>query len=295
MAMTDNDLTYLLKPGFQYRSPGFFTDNEAEETIWDQLARINSTQAALAVSDEEHERVKSAPLITWLMEELVNDQGLVLDLGCGYGRVAKYLFPQRTFRGWIGLDSSVVMLSKFADLHQKSFFSKPPLLLIKSDIAKIPLPDNAIDYCIVTAVFLHNPKHLTRQSLQEIYRVLKPGGRVVIAGCFVNSLTLAGFYQKLILLSLASIGQKDKNGPIRCFYKKEVRKILEETGFSNSQLFFYERNLSFMPINIIPPSWLRMRPFLKSRIAQPVDLWLARNLPQKLVDYLSNFDVVAVK
>ena len=107
------------------------------ETIWDGLARKNPVHAAVSAPTEQQEKAKSREQIRILRENL-ND-GVVLDLGCGYGRIAKYLLagPDR-FQGYIGLDCSEEMLQLFFNRHQKSSVErKTPLILIKSHICWI--------------------------------------------------------------------------------------------------------------------------------------------------------------
>jgi ubiquinone/menaquinone biosynthesis C-methylase UbiE len=48
-------------------------------------------------------------------------------------------------------------------------------------IERLPFPDQTFDVVFSTLMMHHLPKSLKRQGLGEISRVLKPGGRVVIA------------------------------------------------------------------------------------------------------------------
>ena len=81
-------------------------------TIWDTLADENPIHAAISAQTEKKEKEKSQEVINILQNHL--NEGLVLDLGCGYGRVAKYLLPiSNKVRGYVGLDSSKQMLSSF--------------------------------------------------------------------------------------------------------------------------------------------------------------------------------------
>src|SRR3989338_8561248 len=115
-------------------------------TSWDKLADQDPIHAALAAVDEEHEKRKSEHDISLLKKELRD--GIILDLGCGYGRTAKYLLPEKTFSKYIGIDSSGRMLSLFqARYDQREQEQKTPLLLIRSSMEKIPLNDESVDNC----------------------------------------------------------------------------------------------------------------------------------------------------
>ena len=95
----------------------------------------------------------------------------VLDLGCGTGLYLDYCQPS----GYVGLDISQGMLAvaraKFADAT-----------FIQSDMSAIPLPDNSVD--AVVSLFGSFSYCLTpHRCVNEIYRVLRPEGRVFVMAC----------------------------------------------------------------------------------------------------------------
>lgn len=206
--------------------------------IWDKLASENSIHAALAAVDEEHERRKSESDISLLKKELRD--GVILDLGCGYGRIAKYLLPERKFSKYIGLDGSEKMLSLFRSRYgAQGLEQKTPLLLILGDIKNIPLQDKSVDNVIVSSVFLHNTKIDTRNSLLEIRRILKDGGKLILLSNFPNKRSIMGLQGTIYLACLRLLG-RERNGPVRYFSKSEVEELLSsfrkvsirKTGFS---------------------------------------------------------------
>ncbi|WP_427160807.1 class I SAM-dependent methyltransferase [Aliinostoc sp. HNIBRCY26] len=99
------------------------------------------------------------------------ERGNVLDLGCGTGRLLERLadqFPQ--LRG-TGLDLSTQMLQ----IARKSNRHRPRLIFIEGKAEALPFGDGQFDAVFNTISFLHylEPK----QVLQEVARVLTPGGR----------------------------------------------------------------------------------------------------------------------
>ncbi len=131
--------------------------------IWDHLAQTNPIHAAVSAKDEREEEKKTKNTLKLLIKEL-ND-GVILDLGCGYGRIAKYLLPHRRFAGYIGIDRSMTMLKIFLDRHMDKVQEKETaLLLAVSFIDNEPLRDDSVDNVIVSAVFLHNHKDVTKYA-----------------------------------------------------------------------------------------------------------------------------------
>ena len=94
----------------------------------------------------------------------------VLDVGCGPAHDTARL-RELGLRA-IGFDRSRGMLAQ-ARPHQL------PLLL--GDMRQMPVRDGALDGLWVCASFLHIPKHAAPAVLQELRRVLRPGGVLFIS------------------------------------------------------------------------------------------------------------------
>lgn len=101
----------------------------------------------------------------------------IVDLGCGNGRLISFLeqfFLGAPFR-YIGIDNSSVLLEK---AHQ----AFPRQLFLPGDQLEIPVDDAQTDLVFSIAAFHHIPSRLLRQkALQEIVRILKPGGTVILS------------------------------------------------------------------------------------------------------------------
>lgn len=216
----------LERHGAYWASP----DIEAESRHWNDLATDNEIHAAISTFNEAKEELKSRESVEFVLEN-VADGEVVLDLGCGYGRLAKYLLPVRTLTAYIGVDCSPVMLKKFHERYAATDVERTtPLVLVRGDIDRIPLQDASVDACIVSAVFLHNHKDVTRASIVEILRVLKPGGRVLVLSSFPNGRSLTGLQGWAFLAYLKLRGQGRKNGPVRYFGRAETGRLFEGFG-----------------------------------------------------------------
>jgi ubiquinone/menaquinone biosynthesis C-methylase UbiE len=103
----------------------------------------------------------------------------VLDVGCGTGTLA--LTVQRR----VGATGRVVGIDpgpqQIARAHAKAARHHVPIEFQIGVIEQIAFPDQTCDVVLSTLMMHHLPAGLKRQGLAEIARVLKPGGRLVIA------------------------------------------------------------------------------------------------------------------
>ena len=80
------DLTRLTK------QDGMFVSKEGgDRTIWEDLAQVAPIHAAISAKDESAERLKSAEQIEQVAG-LVRESTVLLDVGCGYGRLGSTAF-----------------------------------------------------------------------------------------------------------------------------------------------------------------------------------------------------------
>ncbi|MFC6755635.1 MULTISPECIES: class I SAM-dependent methyltransferase [Haloarcula] len=97
-----------------------------------------------------------------------------LDIGCGNGRHAALLadVADRV----VGLDASRSLL----DAAEERVGSRVSLLL--GDAARLPIGDDCVDLAVYVATLHHLPSAADRRaSLDELARVLAPGGRALVS------------------------------------------------------------------------------------------------------------------
>jgi ubiquinone/menaquinone biosynthesis C-methylase UbiE len=220
----------ILQPGVVKRNGHYARSNAPTvQTIWDSLANDNPIHAAISVKDDRQESRKSGPIVNTLAEEL--PAGLVLDLGCGYGRVAKYLLAKRTWETYIGVDSSITMLKLFEQRYaSRDVERRTPVVLVNSTIEDTLLDNNSVDAVFSCAVLLHNPKPICERAIREAHRVLKPGGKLLLLASFPNKYTMNGILGAAYHGVYRLKGERDRNGPVRYFSEKEVRGFLGDYG-----------------------------------------------------------------
>ncbi len=196
---------------------------ENQEKVWD----------AIACEWDEFKEIPSE----FSKEFLDSCIGKVLDLGSGSGRHLTKINNGKMFL----VDFSREML----DLAEK----KAKKLGVdaefkKGDLWDIPYEDDFFDYGIcVSALHCINPEY-HKKVAEEIYRVLKTGGKALIGVWNYNS---KRFKSKRKKGKEQEIGWRDKGKRYYYLFEEdEVHKLFEEAGFN----IVKERN-SEMMINFV--------------------------------------------
>lgn len=114
------------------------------------------------------------------------------------------------------------------------------------DVENMPYEDNTFDFVYSFGVIHHTPD--IQKAINEIYRVLKPGGSCYIAvynknswffryNIFLKNWILNKGYQKYTLkqqISLVEYPNNNKNLVVKLHTKKEVKKLFKK--FSHQQI-----------------------------------------------------------
>lgn len=106
---------------------------------------------------------------TWISDFMLKTHinSSILDMGCGNGRNMDYS------RNIIGIDNC----SEFVKICQKKGFNA-----LESNIINTPFLSNSFDHIINIAVFHHLSNDERRiKCLNEMYRILKPNGSILIS------------------------------------------------------------------------------------------------------------------
>lgn len=180
----------------------------------------------------------------FLRELKVVPGDFALDLCCGTGDITIALAKQVGPSGnVIGLDFNNDML-ELADQKIRKQDLQKEIQLRQGDAMHVPYPDQSFD--IVTIGFGLRNVPDADQVLKEIYRVLKPGGKVGILETSqpTNPIVKLGWqtYFKLfpsfarILGAKVSDYQYLSRTTAKFVSAKHLKKMLEEDGFENVQV-----------------------------------------------------------
>lgn len=103
----------------------------------------------------------------------------VLDVGCGSGNLTL------TAKKYVGASGSVYGIDASPEMielaRKKAKRSGSEAIFEVGLIENLPYPDATFDVVISRLVIHHLPDDLKRQGFTEMFRVLKPGGRVFLA------------------------------------------------------------------------------------------------------------------
>lgn len=151
----------------------------------------------------------------------------VLDVGCGTGVLTCLIARRLTLPGAlaVGLDAAPQMV------HVARRRPEAREARVRFDVGvaeSLAYPDAEFDAAVSTFFFHHIDAELKRRSLQELYRVLKPGGRLIIVDVDVPS----NWFGALCAWSGYWLFKQEE---IRENIRGELRRALAETPFREVQ------------------------------------------------------------
>lgn len=214
--------------------------------------------------------------------ELVHDvmlanlpvDGLIVDAGCGVARWPIYL-RQKGYRAF-GLEYS-------HDACVKALETDEGLDLVRADVRKPPLKAGSVDAVLSLGVVEHDEAGPT-VALREAYRILRPGGRLLVAVPF-NNLARRLLFNRL--LSAVTWQRRRANWGLGFaeyrFTRREMESFLTGCGFEI---------LAAHPNDLRPPKnmglWvdynnLVLNPFQQT---SPAELFRPRGAAAKVANFL---------
>ncbi|PLX28432.1 hypothetical protein C0581_02270 [Candidatus Parcubacteria bacterium] len=143
--------------------------------------------------------------------DLLPENGKVLEIGCAGGRDAK-VFIKQGFE-YVGID----LVAKFIKEAKKRV---PKGVFKKMDVLQLDFPKNYFDAVWANAVFLHLDKKDVPKALKNIYRMLKPGGKIHVR----VKRGKGSVYTKDNL-------SKENKRLFTFFYKNELEKFIKDSSF----------------------------------------------------------------
>lgn len=158
---------------------------------------------------------------------------VIADIGCGTGVFLEIVQKKYSNNHLIGIDPDKQALT-IAENRLKRQCLKAEL--IQAFAESLPLPDNSIDICFSTLALHHMPEETKRKALEEMHRILKPNGKVVIADFGKSDSWLI---HKILFFEKVEYIEGD--------FKGLIFRYLQESGFHNIHIV----GRRFPVINII--------------------------------------------
>lgn len=179
-------------------------------SLADSYSRV-ADEYALRIFDE----LKDKPLDRQLLTELAQrtrDQGVVCDLGCGPGQVARFLHDLGVVV--LGIDAAPGMIEQARQLN-------PGLAFQVGDMLALDVPDECWAGAAAFYSLIHIPRSDMPQALCEIRRVLQPGGWLLIA-----------FHMGRETIHLDEWWERPVQLDFHFFQPQEMVAFLEAAGFT---------------------------------------------------------------
>ncbi len=173
---------------------------EAVKQHWDEepcgTRGVSFPVGSLAYFEEIAERRDKLVPILMKYAQFDKWQGKkVLEVGCGVGSDLIKFAKDRAYVTGIDLSSKSVFLAK-ERLHLYRYEG----VVLEADAEEIPFEGNTFDFVYSCGVIHHTPN--TQQAINEIYRVVKPGGEICIMLYHKPSLVALQMYLLFGLLAL---------------------------------------------------------------------------------------------
>jgi len=174
------------------------------------------------------------------LADYVQNGERVLDVACGSGRLYQ-LFEKKQVR-YTGVDYSKELIKIAKEEYPKAQF-------FVRDMKKLKFPEKSFDTIFCIAAFQHIPTEEFRmQTLLEMRKVLKPGGKIIFLNWNLFSTWAADKYKKFAFESQEfmipwrgaggeEIGKRYYHG----FLPEELEHLFGEAGFSLEDQYYVKK------------------------------------------------------
>lgn len=205
---------------------------EKEWDFWARSKRTAMTSILTGVKDEHIFDLMGKEFANKLLK-IIEPDSVVLDLGCGIGRVEKFLVPYCKEVHGVDVSTRMVKLAKRRLKNLKGVYFR------KNNGRDLSIfPDEKFDFVFSVLVLQHMEKEDAYFYIMEFYRILKNAGKVYLQ--FPNLLydeNINKFFDYIKKYKHRSVAR------IRWYTPVEVKKIMERIGFeiisltTNSSIF----------------------------------------------------------
>lgn len=192
----------------------------------DTLDRVNDkTRRAYNLAAEQYHELFHAELneknydrkFLDIFSRNFHDRSLVCDAGCGpSGHIGRYIFDKNI--PVVGVD----IADRCVDMAR---CFNPGIRYVQCDMGRMAFREETFDGLIAYYSLIDTPKDFALEIIREFYRVLRPGGRLLIT---VKEGPGEGYIKELLGIEVEVY--------FSLFLKDEIRSLFEQGGFMIERL-----------------------------------------------------------
>ncbi len=144
----------------------------------------------------------------------------LLDCGCGTAPMISLLYEKYPEKRYTGIDLTPKMIEVAKEKNMKG------VNLVVGDCENLPFEENSFDAVICSQSFHHYPN--VQDFFNSVYRVLRPGGRLVLRDMTSNSTLIRWFMNNVEMRIINMTG----HGDVHVYSRDEVKKLCDEAGLA---------------------------------------------------------------
>lgn len=185
------------------------------DEIYFQNTEQGYDSVAVEYARQFFDELEHKPLDRDLLQRMAREVGAlgaICDMGCGPGQVARYLKDRDA--EVIGLDLSEGMLVEARRLN-------PDISFLAGNMLSLSVPDSSWVGIAAFYSIIHIPRPQLPDVIQEFFRVLRPGGMLMLA-----------FHAGDETLHLDSWWEKPVSLDFNFLLPAEIRRQVEQSGFN---------------------------------------------------------------
>ena len=186
--------------------------SEELQSSYDRVAENYAKQ----FRDEVDKKPFDRKMLDWLAEK-VGGSGVICDMGCGPGQIARYLHTQGV--KVCGVDLSPAMVQQAQGLNPDIPFQRGDMLALAN------VADNSYGGIAAFYSIVHIPRQKVVRALQELKRVLRPKGVLLLT-----------FHIGQEIKHLDEWWGKEVSLDFLFFETEEVKSYLAEAGFELEEM-----------------------------------------------------------
>lgn len=184
-----------------------------------KLARMGFEESFAESSFYEKQTVDNDHLDLLINKVVINAGSTILDLGTGTGYISFPLAEKYSNSTVIGLDIVAETLKRNRKKANEKELNN--LSFISYDGINFPFEESCMDMIITRYALHHFPD--IKYSLREMFRILKPNGRLIISDPTPNSNDHSRFIDRFM--------QMKPDGHIKFYHLDEYKDMLKHIGF----------------------------------------------------------------